>query len=100
MHVIADVFVIPQIESESIADKIAICQKLLVKSCLSFHTHVYGTNMEGPWDEVMSIIKSFHQVFHQEGVTRISSTIKLGTRADKKTSIQGKIDRVNQLLTC
>lgn len=47
----------------------------------------------------MSIIKSFHQVLHQDGVIRISSTIKLGTRTDKKTSIQGKIGRVKQHLT-
>lgn len=48
MHVIADACVILQIESDSMADKIAICQKLLAKSGLSFHMHAYGTNIEGP----------------------------------------------------
>ena len=60
--------------------------------------HAYGTNIEGPWDDVMAAIKSCHEKIHEMGAPRISTTIKLGTRVDRKQSMQDKINSVTQKL--
>ena len=55
---------------------------------------MYGTNIEGEWDEVMVAVKKCHEVVHQMGVPRISTTIRLGTRTDKNQTMADKIKSV------
>ena len=98
MQVVADVCVIPLKECDSLSEDIAVCQRLLAESQLSYNMHAYGTNIEGEWDEVMAIIKRFHETLHENGVVRISSNIKIGTRTDKAPSIKSKIESVQKLL--
>lgn len=98
MQVIADVCVIPIKDGESLAHEVAVCQKILQQRGLKHQMHAYGTNIEGEWDEIMAVIKSFHQQLHERGISRISSSIRLGTRTDKSTSIEDKIARVERLL--
>ena len=98
MKVVADVCVIPLKECDSLAEDIAVCQHLLAESQLTYNMHAYGTNIEGEWDDVMAIIKRFHEILHENGVVRISSNIKIGTRTDKDSSIKSKIESVQNLL--
>jgi uncharacterized protein (TIGR00106 family) len=98
MYLIADVCVIPMKECDSLADDIACCQRILQARGLTHQMHAFGTNIEGPWDEVIAAIKDFHETLHQKGNTRITSTLRLGTRSDESTSIQEKIARVEHLL--
>lgn len=98
MKVVADVCVLPLKDVDSLANDIAVCQKLLAQSSLIYKMHAYGTNIEGEWDEVMEMVKRFHEVLHESGVKRISSSIKIGTRTDKVPSIQHKIASVEKLL--
>jgi uncharacterized protein (TIGR00106 family) len=62
--------------------------------------HAYGTNIEGEWDAVFAAIKRCHEVVHAMGAPRISTTIKLGTRVDRKQSMQDKLDSVHAKLGC
>ena len=39
---------------------------------------------EGTWDEVMRVIGQAHTLLHENGVVRIQSDIRIGTRTDKK----------------
>jgi len=55
---------------------------------------MYGTNIEGEWDEVMAALNKCHEVVHQIGAPRISTTIRLGTRTDKNQSMEDKIKSV------
>ena len=43
-------------------------------------------------------IKRCHEVVHERGAPRISSTIKLGTRTDRDQSMQDKVDSVRRKL--
>lgn len=94
MNVIVDLCVVPLGVGVSVSRYVALCQKVLTEKGLQHQMHAYGTNIEGPWDEVMAAIKVCHEKIHDLGAPRISTTIKLGTRVDKSQSMQDKIDSV------
>lgn len=94
MNVIVDFCLVPIGVGVSLSIYIAECEKIFKKRNLSVLLHGYGTNIEGPWDEVMSAIKECHEKIHSMGAPRISSTIRLGTRTDRKQSISDKVESV------
>lgn len=98
MDVIVDLCVIPLGVGVSVSPYVALCQQVLLERGLVHQMHAYGTNIEGPWDDVMAAIKSCHEKIHEMGAPRISTTIKLGTRVDRKQSMQDKINSVTQKL--
>lgn len=98
MKVTADFCLIPMTNDASIAPHIASVQHILERRGLAHSLHGYGTNVEGEWDEVMAAIKECHEVVHKAGVLRISTSIRVGTRLDKITSNQAKIESVQQLM--
>lgn len=98
MKCMADLCVIPFTGQISVADEIAQCHRILKRFAIDIQLHGYGTNIHGEWDEVFAAIKACHQELHDQGVVRISSTIKVGTRTDKTQTIADKIDAVNERL--
>ena len=42
----------------------------------------------------MAVVKKCHQVVHEMGAPRISTTIRLGTRTDKNQTMEDKIESV------
>ncbi|MAX24935.1 MAG: hypothetical protein CMJ19_10565 [Phycisphaeraceae bacterium] len=98
MHVIADLCVVPMGVGVSVSQYVAACEKVLVQAGLSHQLHAYGTNIEGPWDEVFAAIKRCHEVVHEMGAPRITSSMRFGTRTDRDQSMQDKIESVNQQL--
>lgn len=99
MNVIVDLCVVPLGVGVSVSPYVALCQQVLTERGLAHQMHAYGTNIEGPWDDVMAAIKSCHEKIHDMGAPRISTTIKLGTRVDKEQSMQDKIDSVAQKIS-
>lgn len=53
---------------------------------------------EGPWDDVMRVIGQCHVALHQNGVVRIQSDIRVGSRTDKKQTSKDKVAAVEKLL--
>lgn len=53
---------------------------------------------EGSWDEVMKVIGQCHAMLHENGVVRIQSDIRIGTRTDKKQGFEDKVAAVERLL--
>lgn len=53
---------------------------------------------EGSWDEVTGIIGQAHQLLHEQGVVRIQSDIRIGSRTDKIQSAEDKVKAVERLL--
>jgi len=96
MKVILDFCIVPMGAGVSVSKYVAVCEKIFKHANLKTQLHAYGTNIEGEWDEVMSAVKNCHMKVHQMGVLRISSTIRLGTRTDRKQSMQDKIDSVEK----
>lgn len=96
MKVLLDLCVVPIGVGVSVSEYIAACQRVLTEAGLKHEMHMYGTNIEGNWDEVMAAVKRCHEVVHKMGAPRISSTIRLGTRTDRDQTMEDKIKSVEQ----
>ncbi|KAK7511865.1 YkoF-like protein [Phyllosticta citriasiana] len=82
----------------SVSAEVAAVQRLLQKSGLKHSMHSAGTTVEGSWDDVMRLIGQCHSMLHQNGVVRIQSDVRIGTRTDKKQSFDDKVAKVQALL--
>ena len=98
MNVILDLCVVPLGVGVSVSKYIAACQKILNEAGLNTHLHAYGTNIEGPWDDVLEAVKRCHEVIHAMGAPRITTTIRLGTRVDRNQRMADKISSVQDKL--
>jgi uncharacterized protein (TIGR00106 family) len=99
MHVIIDLCVVPVGVGVSVSRYVAACQNVLEEAQLSHTMHAYGTNIEGEWDTVMAAVKRCHELVHDMGAPRISTTIKLGTRNDRAQTMVEKVQSVEEKLT-
>ncbi len=98
MNVIADVCIIPLGVGVSVSKEIAVCERIFAEAGLKTHLHAYGTNVEGEWDEVFAAVKRCHETLHAQGVPRISTSMKFGTRTDRAQSMGDKIRSVEEKL--
>jgi uncharacterized protein (TIGR00106 family) len=94
MKVLIDLCVVPLGVGVSLSPYIAACQKVLEEAGLKIALHSYGTNIEGEWDEVFAAVKRCHEVVHEMGAPRVTTTIKLGTRTDRVQTMEDKIKSV------
>ncbi len=98
MRVIADLCVVPLGVGVSVSSYVAACERVLTEAGLKIQLHAYGTNIEGDWDEVFGAIKRCHEVVHQMGAPRITTTLKVGTRTDKDQTMADKVKSVENRL--
>jgi uncharacterized protein (TIGR00106 family) len=94
-----DLCVIPIGVGVSVSEYVTACQRVLEEAGLEHQMHAYGTNIEGDWDDVMAAVKRCHEVVHEMGAPRISSSMRLGTRTDREQSIEDKVQSVRAKLT-
>ncbi|MCK0715398.1 MTH1187 family thiamine-binding protein [Chromohalobacter sarecensis] len=98
MHVIVDLCVVPLGVGVSVGEHVAACQRVIEASGLEYRMHAYGTNIEGPWDDVMAVVKACHQRVHEMGAPRITTTLKMGTRTDREQHMDDKVASVERYL--
>lgn len=98
MKIIADLCVVPIGVGVSVSEHVAACEKVLKEAGLKTQLHAYGTNVEGEWDAVFAAIKRCHEVVHDMGAPRISTTLKFGTRTDRTQTMDDKVTSVQQKL--
>jgi uncharacterized protein (TIGR00106 family) len=100
MKVIADLCVVPMGVGVSVSKYVTECEKVLKEAGLETKLHAYGTNIEGDWDVVFAAIRRCHEVVHEMGAPRITTTLKFGTRIDRMQTMKDKVSSVqNQLGT-
>ncbi len=99
MHVIADLCVVPIGVGVSVSPYVTACEKVLSEAGLKTRLHAYGTNIEGEWDVVFAAVKRCHEVLHEMGAPRITSSMRFGTRTDREQSMDDKIRSVETKLT-
>ena len=98
MKVMIDLCVVPIGVGVSLSPYIAACEKVLTTAGLKISLHSYGTDIEGEWDVVFAAVKRCHEVVHEMGAPRITTTIKLGTRTDRDQSMEDKVQSVREKL--
>jgi len=94
MKVIVDFCLIPIGTTTSLSPYVAACERVLTAAGLKTALHANGTNIEGEWDAVLAAIKQCHQVVHEMGAPRISTTLHLGTRTDRAQTMEDKVESV------
>jgi uncharacterized protein (TIGR00106 family) len=98
MKVMADLSVVPIGVGVSLSKYVAACERVLREAGLSIRLHAYGTNIEGEWDEVFAAIRRCHEVVHEMGAPRISTTLRIGTRTDRTQTMDDKVRSVEAKL--
>lgn len=76
------------------SEYIAACERVFEDFDLKTALHAYGTNIEGEWDDVFAAVKRCHEVVHEMGAPRISSSMRFGTRIDRAQSMSDKVESV------
>ncbi len=98
MNVIVDFTIVPIGVGVSLSKYIAVCERVLAETGLTYEMHANGTNIEGEWDAVFAAIRRCHETLHEMGVPRIHTDVKLGTRADKPQRMADKLASVKAKL--
>ena len=98
MKVIADLCVVPMGVGVSVSKYVTACEKVLTEAGLKIKLHAYGTNIEGDWDAVFTAIRRCHEVVHEMGAPRITTTLKFGTRIDRRQTMDDKVISVEKQL--
>ena len=98
MKVIVDLCVVPIGVGVSVSSYVAACERVLQEANLDHQLHAYGTNIEGEWDAVFAAVKRCHEVVHEMGAPRISSSLRVGTRVDRAQTMDDKIQSVERKL--
>jgi len=98
MNVMIDLCIVPLGVGVSLSAYIAACERVLAEAGLKTALHAYGTNIEGEWEAVFAAVKRCHEVVHEMGAPRITTTIKLGTRTDRVQTMEDKVRSVQEKL--
>lgn len=91
MKATAEIQVIPIGVGASVRAQVKRAHELIAASGLKVALHAFGTNVEGELGDVLAAIQQVHETLHAEGVIRLSTAIKIGTRTDKDVSLEGKL---------
>lgn len=98
MNVMIDLCVVPIGVGTSVSEYVTACERVFQDAGLSHQMHAYGTNVEGEWDDVMAAVKRCHQVVHEMGAPRVTSSMRFGTRTDRSQTMADKIASVEAKL--
>ena len=93
-----DLCVVPIGVGVSVSEYIAACERVLEDAGLSHQLHAYGTNVEGEWDAVFAAVKQCHEVIHEMGAPRVTTSMRVGTRVDRQQTLRDKVASVEQKL--
>ena len=91
MRATGEIHVIPIGEGVSVREWVQRAHEVLQESGLDVQLHAYGTNVEGELAEIFDAVRLVHETLHAEGVVRLSTAIKIGTRTDKAPSLAAKL---------
>jgi uncharacterized protein (TIGR00106 family) len=91
MKATAEIQVIPLGVGVSVRKEVKRAHQLIEESGLKVELHAFGTNVEGELADILEAVRNVHETLHREGVVRISSSIKIGTRTDKELTLAGKL---------
>ena len=74
----------------SLSKYVASVLKPLEQSGLTYELTSMGTNIEGPLERILQVVREMHERPFQEGITRVLTRLVIDDRRDKDLSIEGK----------
>jgi len=78
----------------SLSQYVASVLKPLERSGLKYELTSMGTNIEGPLDAIIDVVREMHESPFASGIKRVLTTLVIDDRRDKDLSIEGKKESV------
>lgn len=94
MKATGEIQVIPIGVGTSVRAQVRRAHAILSESGLTIELHGQGTNVEGELSDILAVIERIHTMLHDDGVPRLVTSIKLGTRTDHEPSLAAKVRAV------
>ena len=96
----AELTVIPSgREGASAGEVIAeIHRRLGAQDRVRFRLHAMGTELEGPVEEILALVRELHAVPLEAGYPRTYTVLKLDERRDRQQSLDEKVESVRERL--
>jgi uncharacterized protein (TIGR00106 family) len=91
MKALADIMVLPIGTGVSVREEVKRAHAILEEAGINAQLHPNGTNVEGEIADVFAAIQRVHETLHAEGIARLVTIIKLGTRVDKDATLASKM---------
>jgi uncharacterized protein (TIGR00106 family) len=91
MKATAEIQVIPLGTGPSVRAEVKRAHEIIAGSGLKVELHAYGTNVEGEIGDILAAVQRVHEELHRDGVVRLATFVKLGTRTDKEPSLAAKL---------
>jgi len=82
----------------SLSAYVADCLRVLRKAKVRYELSSMGTNIEGDLKDLFKIALAMHLVPFKKGAKRVTTTIKIDDRRDKKGTLEGKKKAVKEKL--
>ena len=94
MRFTGEVQVIPIGTGPSVRGPVRHAHQILRDSPLDVELHGQGTNVEGDLDDLLDALRRIHRELHADGVVRLATFVKIGTRTDKEPTLAAKVEAV------
>ena len=85
-------------ETPSLSRYVAECARVLDEAGLKHTLTPMGSVLEGPLEDILTVVARVHEIPFTQGVMRVSTRLTIDDRRDKDTSAQGKLDAVERRL--
>ncbi|MDD4365541.1 MAG: MTH1187 family thiamine-binding protein [Synergistales bacterium] len=98
-HVVAELVVVPLgTATPGLSPYVAAVEKALEGFDLKTVLTPMGTVVEGELDEVLRALRAVHEIPFQMGAMRVSTSLKIDERRDRRLSMEGKVKAVREKL--
>lgn len=87
----------PLTEGESVSKYVSRSLEIIDQSGLAYRLNPMGTVVEGPWDEVLGVVKACWERM-KEDCDRVSTVVKIDYRKGKTGRLTSKIKSVEKKL--
>ncbi|MFY9270601.1 MAG: MTH1187 family thiamine-binding protein [Candidatus Manganitrophaceae bacterium] len=87
----------PLSKGESVGGYVARSLEIIDKSGLDYRLNPMGTVIEGPWEEVLGVVKACWERMRQD-CDRVSTIIKIDYRKGKTGRLNSKVESVEKTL--
>ncbi len=94
---IAEFSIAPTGRGASVSEYVARCLDLVDRSGLDYKLNPMGTVVEGPFDDVLDLIRRCHKAVAAD-CERVSTIIKIDDRKGAAHQIDEKVNKVEKLL--
>ncbi len=96
---IAEIIVTPLgTGSPSLSKYVAKVERIIRESGLKCQLTPMSTIVEGNLDEILDLVKRVHNALFEEGVLRVSTTVRIDERRDKLQTMEQKVRAVEEKL--